>query len=189
MSNVNGSLGAAIRSRRNGLGVSLRSIATASEVSASFLSQVENDRARPRIETLHRIASALNTSAQSLLAAASDSTGPAMDATASVSRGADGGSVQQSADPADGVVRSLVSGSADIQALEIRGAPADFGAHYQHAGTELLYVVTGQVEVEVDGELHQLGPGDAINYAAELPHRTRRLNNDVHLLIVTTDGE
>ena len=176
-----------MRSRRHALGVSLRSVAGRSEVSASFLSQVENDKARPRIETLHRIAAAMDTTAQALLAAAS----PASSSSprkATVSRVADDGAVQQSADPADGVVRSLVAASSDLHALEIRGAPAEFGAPYQHPGTELLYVVGGHVEVEVDGELHRLGPGDAINYSAELAHRTRRLDDDVHLMIVTSDG-
>lgn len=178
-----------MRSRRNALGVSLRSVAKASDVSASFLSQVENDISRPRIETLHRIAAALDTSAQSILAAAGTPSHSVADAAASVARSADGGSVQQSADPSDGVVRSLVSGGSDLHALEVHGAPADFGAHYQHAGTELLYVVAGHVEVDIAGELHRLGPGDAINYAGELPHRTRRLDDDVHLVIVSTAGE
>lgn len=131
-------------------------------MSASFLSQAENDKARPRIETLHRIAAALGTTAQALLAdAASGDGAQAGNGEVRVTRAADDGVVQQGVDPADGVVRSLVTGSVGLHAMEIRGAPASFGAHYDRGGTEMLYVVSGNVEVEVGGESHRLGPGDA----------------------------
>lgn len=44
-----------------------------------------------------------------------------------------------------------------------------------HDGEEFLFVLTGRVEVEVDGELHELGPGDAIYYDSRMPHSLRAL--------------
>jgi transcriptional regulator with XRE-family HTH domain len=181
------SLGSAVRARRVLLERSLRSVAIAADVSASFMSQVENDKARPRIETLHRIASALDTTAQALLAAASSASASAPLGAAVVSRAADAAIIAQSDDPADGLVRSLVGGSDGVHILEVTGAPAEFGAPYEHAGDELLYVVAGHVEVRFGEELHRLGPGDSISYPGAVPHCTRRLDGEVRLIIVTID--
>jgi transcriptional regulator with XRE-family HTH domain len=189
VSNTTVSLGAAIRRRRTSAGLSVRALATAAGLSASFISQVENDKARPRIETLHRIAAALDTTGQAILADASVTAHPAGHRHVVVSRASSGQLVHQSSDPDDGIVRSLVNSSNEFNAMEIRGAPAAFGAPYEHAGTELLYVISGRVEVDIGGDLHRLEPGDAINYPGEIPHRTRRLGPDVHLMIVTTSED
>lgn len=44
-------------------------------------------------------------------------------------------------------------------------------------------------EVQRGDEHHILDPGDAIAYNGDLPHRTRRLDGTVRLLIVTTDED
>lgn len=185
---VASSLGSALRARRVVLGQSLRSVASTAEVSASFLSQVENDKARPRIETLHRIAAALGTTAQALLADASAPSAAVRGDGAVVSRAAQARVISQSDDPADGLVRSLVGGASVFHALEITGAPPEFGEPYKHPGDELLYVVSGRVEVRFGDELFQLGPGDSLSYSGGVPHSTRRLSGDVRLVIVTTAG-
>jgi quercetin dioxygenase-like cupin family protein/DNA-binding XRE family transcriptional regulator len=176
------SLGAVVRARREALGRSLRATATAAEVSPSFLSQLENGHSLARVETLHRIARALDTTVHELLGAT------AVERGVSVTRAARGAVVQQSDDPEEGVVRSLVSGRTVLQAIEIRGAPPTFGDFYEHDGTEMMYVVSGQVEVQVGAKRHRLGPGDAITYPAHVRHRTRRLAGPVHLVVVTTAG-
>lgn len=185
---VASSLGSALRARRVVLGQSLRSVASTAEVSASFISQVENDKARPRIETLHRIAAALGTTAQALLADASAPSAAVRGDGAVVSRAAQARVISQSDDPADGLVRSLVGGASVFHALEITGAPPEFGEPYKHPGDELLYVVSGRVEVRFGDELFQLGPGDSLSYSGGVPHSTRRLSGDVRLVIVTTAG-
>ncbi len=188
MPDHNRTLGGAIRRRRLERGISLRSAAAIADVSASFLSQAENDKARPRIETLHRIASALGTTAQAILA---DASGPSVidsDAAANVVRSGENDAVTQSDDVADGVVRSLAGGHG-FHAMEIRGAPEEFGPPYSHPGDELLYVVAGHVEVEVGDERHRLGPGDSLAYAGETAHRTRRLDDHVQLIIVTSGAD
>jgi transcriptional regulator with XRE-family HTH domain len=185
---VASSLGSALRARRVVLGQSLRSVASTAEVSASFISQVENDKARPRIETLHRIAAALGTTAQALLADASAPSAAVRGDGAVVSRAAQARVISQSDDPADGLVRSLVGGASVFHALEITGAPPEFGEPYKHPGDELLYVVSGRVEVRFGDELFQLGPGDSLSYSGGVQHSTRRLSGDVRLVIVTTAG-
>jgi quercetin dioxygenase-like cupin family protein/DNA-binding XRE family transcriptional regulator len=45
----------------------------------------------------------------------------------------------------------------------------------QHEGEEFLFVLSGQLEVRIGGEVHRLSPGDAIYYDSELEHSLRAL--------------
>src|SRR3954466_16270495 len=63
-------VGAAVRRRRRTLQLTLAVVAERSGLSVPFLSQVENDRARPSQTSLEKVADALRTTAVELLAAA-----------------------------------------------------------------------------------------------------------------------
>ncbi|MYS44483.1 helix-turn-helix domain-containing protein, partial [Streptomyces sp. SID5998] len=63
-------VGAAVRRRRRALDLTLAVVAQRSGLSVPFLSQVENDRARPSRGSLEKVADALRTTAVELLAAA-----------------------------------------------------------------------------------------------------------------------
>lgn len=182
-------LGSVVRDRRVATGLSLRALAAGARVSPSFVSQFEHDRTRPSIGTLHRIARVLGTTAQALLAESSDVGNNDGSGTVTVHRAGAGSSVQHDADPADGVVRSLVVGPASpFHVMDIVGAPTEFGDAYQHDGHELLLVIEGPVEVEVGSTAYRLESGDSITYPATLPHQTRRLGPTSRIVIVTAAG-
>lgn len=63
-------VGAAVRRRRRALELTLAVVAERTGLSVPFLSQVENDRARPSSTSLEKLADALRTTAVELLAAA-----------------------------------------------------------------------------------------------------------------------
>ena len=63
-------VGAAVRRRRRSLGLTLAAVATRSGLSVPFLSQIENERARPSARSLDRVADALETTTARLRAAA-----------------------------------------------------------------------------------------------------------------------
>ena len=52
-----------------------------------------------------------------------------------------------------------------------------------HEGEEFLFVLAGRVEVDVAGEVHQLGPGDAIYYDSRLTHTLRALEGSTARLL------
>ena len=60
-------IGIQVRGRRNELGLSLRDLGKRTGLTASFLSQVENDQVSPSLNSLQRIATALNVPMFSLL--------------------------------------------------------------------------------------------------------------------------
>jgi transcriptional regulator with XRE-family HTH domain len=40
-----------------------------------------------------------------------------------------------------------------------------------HPGDELIYLLEGQLRIDIAGELHLLNPGDSISFKSHLPHR------------------
>jgi transcriptional regulator with XRE-family HTH domain/quercetin dioxygenase-like cupin family protein len=195
-------LGAAVRARRHALGRTLVEVATAAGLSHPFLSQLERGLTRPSMRSLSAIAAALDTTAQALMAAAEtlgtdafvqadasppDSTTAAAAASASVD-----GAVSVVRHDADalsvaspgGTVRTLVRGERGMLPVEYLGAPASFAEHYCHDGEEFVYVVTGRVEIEIDGVRWTIEAGDSVYYAGGLPHRWRSAGPDPVRLVV-----
>ncbi|MGD3108458.1 helix-turn-helix domain-containing protein [Streptomyces sp. YGL11-2] len=167
-------VGAAVRGRRRARELTLADLARATGLSAPFLSQVENDRARPSMRSLQLIADALETTAVRLLAAAD---GPR---TVDVVR-ADSAAVPE--DGAGGRVRPLVRGRQQLHALEFTGRH-DWQREFRHPHDELMYVVEGAVEAEADGVRYELGPGDTLYCSGGITHRWRSLAPESRVVLV-----
>ncbi|MGC1178876.1 MAG: cupin domain-containing protein [Methyloceanibacter sp.] len=45
---------------------------------------------------------------------------------------------------------------------------------HQHEGAEIIYVVTGQIVVNIDGDDTMLGEGDSMYFDSGFPHSYRR---------------
>ncbi|MGF1425589.1 helix-turn-helix domain-containing protein [Kitasatospora sp. LaBMicrA B282] len=166
-------LGAAVRRRRRVLELTLAEVARRTGLSVPFLSQIENDRARPSMRSLQLIADGLGTTAVDLLAAA-DAEGRPVD-------------LVRAEDPAglspDAGVRPLVRGRRRLHALEFTGEHrAD--REFLHPDDELMYVVDGAAEVETEGRIHRLRRGDTLYLAGGVRHRWRSTRPDTRLLVV-----
>jgi transcriptional regulator with XRE-family HTH domain len=59
--------------------------------------------------------------------------------------------------------------------VEIPPAAVAEAVSSQHEGEEFLFVLSGQLEVRIGGEVHHLSPGDSIYYDSELEHALRAL--------------
>ncbi|KPI16337.1 transcriptional regulator, XRE family with cupin 2 sensor [Actinobacteria bacterium OK074] len=165
-------VGAAVRRRRRALELTLAVVAGRSGLSVPFLSQVENERARPSRPSLEAIADALGTTAVELLAAAD----PAR--SVDVVRADDSEFA-----PAQPRVRPLVRGHHQLHAMEFIG-DHDGGREFQHRNDELMYVVDGAVEVEAEGRAHRLGPGDTLYLTGGVRHRWRATVPDTRVIVV-----
>lgn len=164
-------VGAAVRRRRRGLELTLAVVAERSGLSVPFLSQIENDRARPSRSSLEKVADALRTTAVELLAAAD----PAC--SVDVVR-ADG--TETDLDPR---VRSLVRGHHQLHASEFTG-DHDAGREFQHRNDELMYVADGAVEIEAEGRAYRLGRGDTLYLTGGVRHRWRATVPDTRVIVV-----
>ena len=173
-------VGGQIRSRRQQEGLTLVELAERSGLSQPFLSQVENGRATPSMESLYRIATALGTTPQALFAGDDDT-------DTVIARAADPG-VAAVATPGESLRRLLLAGGAPFHVVELVGLATEFRDAWTHPGFEAIYVLAGPVEVEVDGELTDLATGDFMSYPADLPHRYRSAAGDLaRALLIETE--
>lgn len=165
-------VGAAVRRRRRALELTLAAVAARSGLSVPFLSQIENDRARPSHSSLERIADALRTTAVELLAAA--------DPACSVD-------VVRAEDPCEpppaSRSRSLVRGHHQMHATEFTG-DHDAGREFQYRNDQLMYVADGAVEIEAEGRAYRLGRGDTLYLTGGVRHRWRATVPDTRVVVV-----
>ncbi|MGA5447150.1 helix-turn-helix domain-containing protein [Streptomyces umbrinus] len=164
-------VGAAVRRRRRALELTLAVVAERSGLSVPFLSQVENERARPSMRSLQRVADALHTTCVELLAAAD----PA--------RSVDVVRADDSEFTHEPRVRPLVRGHHQLHAMEFSG-DHDVGREFQHRNDELMYVADGAVEVEAEGRAYRLGRGDTLHLTGGVRHRWRATDAETRVLIV-----
>ncbi|MFF1836320.1 helix-turn-helix domain-containing protein [Streptomyces sp. NPDC058231] len=161
-------VGAAVRRRRRSLGLTLAAVAGRSGLSVPFLSQIENERARPSARSLDRVAEALETTTARLRAAADSAR------SVDVVRAGEGGG--------DGV-RRVVRGRHQLSALEFTGEP-DLGREFQHRNDEVMYVADGAAEVEAEGQAYRLERGDTLFLSGGVRHRWRATVPGTRLLFV-----
>ncbi|MET8473926.1 XRE family transcriptional regulator [Streptomyces sp. NPDC006422] len=167
-------VGAAVRRRRRALELTLSAVAERSGLSVPFLSQVENERARPSRRSLEKVADALGTTAVELLAAAD----PAR--TVDLVRADDPTAAD---DGTDFVVRSLVRGHHQMNAQEFVG-DHDPGREFQLRNDVLMHVTEGAVEVEAEGRAYRLVRGDTLYLTGGVRHRWRATVPDARVLVV-----
>ncbi|MEU0273587.1 XRE family transcriptional regulator [Streptomyces sp. NPDC006307] len=165
-------VGAAVRRRRRALDLTLAEVARRSGLSSPFLSQIENDRARPSMRSLQRIADALGTTAVRLLAASDETR------TVDVVRVGDDSGLDREAR-----VRPVVRGRHQLHALEFTGGH-EADREFRHPNDELMYVADGSVEVEADGRTHRLGRGDTLLLSGGVRHRWRTTDPASRILVV-----
>ncbi len=179
------SLGQAIRERRRERNLTLVELAVEVGLSQPFLSQVENGRARPSMMSLYRIAHALDTTPQAFFG------GPVGDlATPTLLRSDKARSLDVTSTKSESSCHLLLAGDTPFHVLEFDGLPKEFVEYWEHDGFEAIYVIDGRVEVDIDGELSRLGPGDFLSYSSRLPHRLRSISRQrARVLLVETKVE
>jgi uncharacterized cupin superfamily protein len=164
-------LGAVIRARRKGLGLTLVQLADRADLSHPFLSQLERGLVRPSMSSLHRIAQALGTSQPALMSLTLDRG----DERVGLVPAGEGIPVENPG----GSARSLVSGTRALYPLLFEGALTEFGPAYAHDGDEFIHVLAGAIEVEIEGEgLYTVTTGDTLYYPGALAHRWRGVSEE-----------
>ncbi|HEC09196.1 MAG TPA: XRE family transcriptional regulator [Acidimicrobiales bacterium] len=161
-------VGSEIRRRRIQLGLTLREVGEAADLTSGFLSQVENDRVSPSLKSLARIAEVLKVPLFHLLSQ------PTHDPVVR----ADNRPVVAWGDRSE-IRIELLTPHRDWYMLPFRRVmqPEEVyeAERLEHAREEWLLVESGSIEVELaPDEHHVLGPGDAIHYESS---RLRTISN------------
>ena len=158
-------VGERLRALRRFRRCTLRTIADRSGLSESFLSQVERGRSSASIASLKRIADALGVSMADLFEP-DGLAGPRVlrwEERPALSFGILGRKFLLTPRPLHDL--EVFAGE-----LEVEGSTGE--QPYAHGDSEELFVVvSGNVQLELGGELFELGRGDSIDYRSSMPHR------------------
>lgn len=176
-------VGQRLRARRLERGISLRELARRVGVSASFISQVELGRASPSVGTLYSLVNELDVSIDDLLngePAVSATVVPRSEETRRASRDAFAHVLRADDRPTvrlGGVTWQHLSPSdeAHLDLLVVTYLPGSEScsedSFMRHKGHEYGHVTSGRLCVQVGFTVHELGPGDTINFESSTPHR------------------
>jgi transcriptional regulator with XRE-family HTH domain len=190
--------GQRLKSSRRAQGLSLQELAVRADVSASFISQVENGKSQPSVSTLFALATSLGVPIVDLFG------DRAREVPESEPQAVTGAHAPPNArpwatseysnrislvhpthraklSPADGVRWERLAATPDCgvnfkQIIYAPGAASSPGGQLvSHTGHEYGYAISGEVEVTVGGLTSILKAGDSIDFASTVPHLLRNL--------------
>ena len=166
-------IGARLKHTRLSKGLTLRHLADLVDCSESMISKVENDKLRPSLSMLHRLASALDTSMAALFSDNDDSLGPVRIFPADKRHRVD-------VDPKFGgqgiwFERIVPVGNNGLLQANILNIPpgSSSDGFVEHAGEDFGYVIEGELELLVAENSYCVKAGDAFFFPSSLPHGHR----------------
>ncbi|MDL2226098.1 XRE family transcriptional regulator [Deltaproteobacteria bacterium OttesenSCG-928-M10] len=157
-------IGSVLKKLRLEKGLTLQQLADMTSVTAAYISKLENEKVSPSIQTLQKIAEALEVSIIEFF---------------------ENDLINDPCiNPPESWTKKLVKGwKADVrQMVKLVGnkkmqpffttIPPKGGAHdhYTHPGEEFVYVVEGQLTLNLNGETTELKPGTLAYFSALVPH-------------------
>lgn len=155
-------LGGQIRKLRHELDLTIAELARAASISISLLSKIENGQASPSLASLHALADALNVPITALFSAFEEkrdcSYVPAGQGAIINRRGTRVGHKYQllGHSVSDDVVVEPFLITLSEEAVPYTG--------FQHAGTELIYMLSGEVSYRHGEKSYHLKPGDMLMF-------------------------
>ncbi|MDS9469924.1 cupin domain-containing protein [Paracoccus sp. MBLB3053] len=179
------SLGLAVRAARKKSGRSLKQVADSAGISVGLLSQIERGISSPSVRVLRAVCVALDIPVLSLFDSGDQRSEREAQIIVRAGR-------RRSVDFGDrGFMKSFLNahenGALQVMELVLQEGGGSGEDSYQHEGEECGLVVSGQIELAVDGDVFRLGPGDSFHFQSELPHRFRNLHaGETRVIWVTT---
>jgi len=167
-------VGERLRAIRHLRRATLRSVAERAELSESFLSQVERNKASASIASLTRIAAALGVNVADLFEPHSSRAHPRV--------------LRRQSRPAlafGNLGRKYLLTPRPLEHLEVFAGELDPGGStgdepYTHGDSEELFIVlSGRVHVQLGERIYELEQGDSIDYRSSTPHRVTNAGDDV----------
>ncbi len=160
-------IGARVKALREGMGLSLRDLAERSGVGAATLSQVERGESSPTLTVAARIADGLELTLSQLLRLEEGG-------NVVVVRSGSGRRSSRPGHEIEELTPPLPGQRADVSRHRLdpgrsTGGEADPPIH-EPGSRETVVVLSGAIELSVDGERHPLAAGDSATFDADLPH-------------------
>jgi transcriptional regulator with XRE-family HTH domain len=175
-------VGGRLRELRQGIGVSMRSLARMSGLSANALSMIERGRTSPSVSTLYKLSSAMGIpitaffreeSQQKEIVFCRANERTRVPFMRGLWEGLGGESFLGRAEPF-------------MLTLESGASSGPFGII--HTGHEFVFCLRGQILYEIENQQYPLEQGDSLLFGAELRHRWRNPGKTVTNVLVVLSG-
>ena len=156
-----GAIGTHLRQLRAQRRLSLVQVAKAVGISVGFLSALERSQMSGSVGTLRKLARFYKTNILDFFDASEASSRQVRPSQRKV------------LEAGNGVRMELLAwGNAVMEPHLFRIAPeAGSGESYAHEGEEFIYVLSGELQISVDGEEYRLNSGDSFYFESATPHR------------------
>ncbi|MHB8778952.1 MAG: helix-turn-helix domain-containing protein [Anaerolineales bacterium] len=171
-----------LRELREGRGISMRTLATKSGLSANALSMIERGKTSPSVSTLYKLADALGVSITAFFGAETkkkkivfikSDERTRMSFTRGVFEALGG---EQFVGRVEPFMLTLESG-------------ASCGPHDMvHTGHEFIFCLRGQLDYFVEKEIFHLEAGDSLLFSSQLSHRWRNPSTHVTNALIVISG-
>jgi transcriptional regulator with XRE-family HTH domain len=170
------SIGDSLRAMREEQGLTLEQASELSGISTSHLSRLESSERQPSVASLLALSAAFGVPVGALFGETQGTTPLGLSLPDEPRRESNGLTI---------ATCSGYAGSNVIDALRITVTPErPVPTPARHPGEEWLYVLSGTLRLEYDGELHLLSVGTAAHFNAELPHRLGAEGSATEVLLV-----
>lgn len=180
-------VGVELRAIREKRGLSIRALARASGISANAISMIERGRTSPSVSTLYKMADALNIPITDFF-----QTEPDLEEIVFRS------SLERTRVPFQRGVWEGLGGEKFVGRVEPFALTLESGANsgpfpITHTGHEFVICLRGQLEYQVEGQIHLLEAGDTLLFNSHLRHKWRNpgptVTNAVFVLCGYEEGE
>lgn len=161
-------IGEKLKKSRNEKGMSLRELAMKVELSASFLSQIEQGKASPSIENLKKIANTLDVRVSYLIEDEDDEIKNIQYIKENEMRYLEsrGSNIRMALLMPSNKEKNM---EPIIYEIGINGESGrDF---YSHGGEEFIYIIEGELDVYIADKKYKLFKGDSLYFKSHLQHR------------------
>lgn len=173
-------LGEQLRRLRRDSGMTLRELAERSGLSTGMLSQIENGSADPSLGSLRKLAAVFDAEISSLF---SDPDVAAVHISVPDNR------MRLMTPGGEFAYERLTPGRGDLEMLRAVIPPGESTSAqaWGHPSTECVYVVSGELVVEVNDVAHPLHENESMTFDARMPHRYRNLSpHDATFVLAVT---
>lgn len=163
-------IGEQIRQIRRSRGLTLENLSRSTKLSIGYLSQIERNLARPSVEAMTRIASALNVNSSMFSSHQDEGTA---EGGGSVVRASNRRVLKLGQGITDSLLVSDLSGEIEFLVTSLDPFASSGDRPYSHPEEVVGLVIEGEIELWIDREQFMLGVGDSFRCRPQTPHRYR----------------
>jgi transcriptional regulator with XRE-family HTH domain/uncharacterized cupin superfamily protein len=175
-------VGQRLRTLREERGVSMRSLARRSGLSANALSMIERGLTSPSVSTLTKLATALEVPIMAFFRQEPDRQKVVFRKASDRTRILFPGGMWE------GLGGEYFTGRIEALMLTLDQGGSSGPHGMIHTGHEFVFCMQGKLEYDVSGQLYVLEPGDSLIFSAQLLHRWRNVGDEAVNAITLISG-